>query len=175
MVSVAYVIRPTGNGWRRNTRPVCCDTTLQRRSAASTSIDPRSLRVDETDAREAAGHYHAMVFPRDSISSRIGMTSERAKLCAGGRTIVGATHDRDPDLDSDLKALISEIVDRPDQWLDTPNNQFGGCKPRDLIGTHREGVLRESRPGYQEGNNSPIGAIDATRLTGLNPGARLTQ
>ena len=44
--------------------------------------------------------------------------------------MVGATHDRDPDLDSDLKALISQIVDRPDQWLDTPNNQLGGCKPR---------------------------------------------
>ena len=25
-----------------------------------------------------------------------------------------------------------------------------------------------------EGNNSPVGALGATRLTGLNPGARLT-
>lgn len=53
------------------------------------------------------------------------------------------TQDRDPDLDSDLKALISEVVDNPQQWLDTPNDQLGGKRPRDLIGTAREGVLRE--------------------------------
>jgi len=29
--------------------------------------------------------------------------------------------------------------------------------------------------GMGEGNNSPVGAGGATRLTGLNPGARLTQ
>ena len=29
--------------------------------------------------------------------------------------------------------------------------------------------------GMGEGNNSPVGAIGATRLTGLNPGGRLCQ
>lgn len=57
--------------------------------------------------------------------------------------MVGATRDRDPDVDSDLKALISAVVDRPDQWLDTPNDQLGGEKPRDLIGTERERLVRE--------------------------------
>jgi hypothetical protein len=55
----------------------------------------------------------------------------------------GATQDRDPDVDSDLTALISEVVDNPDKWLDTPNDQLGGKKPRDLMGTEREGVIRE--------------------------------
>ena len=29
--------------------------------------------------------------------------------------------------------------------------------------------------GMGEGNNSPVGAVGATRLTGLNPGARLCE
>jgi hypothetical protein len=57
--------------------------------------------------------------------------------------MAGVTQNSDPDVDSDLTALISEVVDKPDQWLDTPNDQLGGKKPRDLIGTKREGVLRE--------------------------------
>ena len=57
--------------------------------------------------------------------------------------MVSATRDRDPDVDSDLIALISAVVDRPDQWLNTPNDQLGGEKPRDLIGTERERLVRE--------------------------------
>jgi Protein of unknown function (DUF2384) len=54
-----------------------------------------------------------------------------------------ATQARDPDLDSDLRALISEVVDKPDKWLDTPNDQLGGKKPSELIGTNREGAIRD--------------------------------
>ncbi len=71
------------------------------------------------------------------------MTSKRTNGFAGDLTMGGSTQHRDPDLDSDLKGLISEVVDKPDQWLDAPNDQLGGNKPRDLIGTDREGVLRE--------------------------------
>ena len=49
----------------------------------------------------------------------------------------------DPDEKSDLKTLISEVVAQPDQWMDTPNDQLGGKKPRDLIGTDCEERLRE--------------------------------
>lgn len=52
-------------------------------------------------------------------------------------------NDRDPDLDSDLKALVAEVVDKPDSWLDTPNDQLGGEKPRDLVGTAREIAVRD--------------------------------
>lgn len=57
--------------------------------------------------------------------------------------MTGATQNQDPDLVSDLRTLISEIVSDPNLWLDTPNDQLGGMKPRDLIGTQREGLIRE--------------------------------
>ena len=50
---------------------------------------------------------------------------------------------RNPDEQVDLKSLISEVIDKPDKWMDTPNDQLGGEKPRDLIGTDREERLRE--------------------------------
>jgi hypothetical protein len=49
----------------------------------------------------------------------------------------------DPDEQSDLRALIAEVVADPDTWMDTPNDQLGGFRPRELIGTNREGQLRE--------------------------------
>lgn len=52
-------------------------------------------------------------------------------------------YQRDPDELADLKDLISEVVDKPDDWMDHPNDQLGGDKPNDLIGTDREGLLRE--------------------------------
>jgi hypothetical protein len=51
--------------------------------------------------------------------------------------------ERDPDEQVDLESLVAEVVADPDQWMDTPNDQLGGEKPRDLIGTSREGSLRE--------------------------------
>jgi hypothetical protein len=50
--------------------------------------------------------------------------------------------EQDPDEQVDLESLIAEVVADPDQWMDTPNDQLGGCKPRELIGTSREGQLR---------------------------------
>jgi uncharacterized protein (DUF2384 family) len=54
-----------------------------------------------------------------------------------------ANVEHDPDERSDLEALIAEVVAEPDQWMDTPNDQLGGNKPRDLIGTPHEGQLRD--------------------------------
>jgi hypothetical protein len=50
--------------------------------------------------------------------------------------------DRDPDEQVDLKTLIAEVVADPDTWMVTPNDQLGGEKPNDLIGTDREVQLR---------------------------------
>jgi hypothetical protein len=51
--------------------------------------------------------------------------------------------DRDPDEQADLRSLISDVVDEPDSWLDTPNDLLGGKKPRDFIGTDQEERVRE--------------------------------
>ena len=49
----------------------------------------------------------------------------------------------DPDERSDLKALIAEVVADSATWMNTPNDQLGGAKPKDLIGTNQEERLRE--------------------------------
>ena len=49
----------------------------------------------------------------------------------------------DPDERVDVRSLIAEIVDDADRWMDSPNDQLGGEKPRDLIGTDRERILRD--------------------------------
>jgi uncharacterized protein (DUF2384 family) len=43
------------------------------------------------------------------------------------------------DIHKEIEALIAE----PDKWLKTPNDQLGGDRPRDLIGTNREQLLRD--------------------------------
>jgi hypothetical protein len=45
---------------------------------------------------------------------------------------------RTPDPDTNLLDLIREIVADPQVWMDTPNDQLGGQRPRDLIGTDQE-------------------------------------
>jgi hypothetical protein len=37
---------------------------------------------------------------------------------------------------------VKRIFDDPDSWLDTPNPRTRGQKPRDLIGTDDEWILR---------------------------------
>jgi uncharacterized protein (DUF2384 family) len=44
---------------------------------------------------------------------------------------------------ADIREEIATLVADPAQWLDTPNDQLGGQKPRDLIGTEREQLLRD--------------------------------
>ncbi len=51
--------------------------------------------------------------------------------------------ERDPDEHVELESLIAEVVADPDRWMDTPNDQLGGEKPRGLIGTDREEQLRD--------------------------------
>jgi hypothetical protein len=51
--------------------------------------------------------------------------------------------DRDPDEQVEIESLISEVIDDPDRWLDTPHPMLGGLKPREMIGTDSEVRLRE--------------------------------
>jgi hypothetical protein len=41
-----------------------------------------------------------------------------------------------------VEVLARELLAEPDKWLDTKNDQLGGEKPRDLVGTPKEPVLR---------------------------------
>ena len=40
-------------------------------------------------------------------------------------------------------SLVEALVKEPRRWMDAPNDQLGGEKPRDLIGTNREQRLRD--------------------------------
>jgi hypothetical protein len=48
-----------------------------------------------------------------------------------------------PEEHQDIRSDIDELVDDPAKWLDEPNDQLGGKKPSELIGTDREQRLRD--------------------------------
>ncbi len=43
----------------------------------------------------------------------------------------------------DLRTEIDSLVADADGWLNTPNDQFGGRAPADLLDTEEEHLLRE--------------------------------
>ena len=43
---------------------------------------------------------------------------------------------------SDIYQEIASVVQDPQTWVRTPNDQLGGMEPRDFIGTDREPILR---------------------------------
>ena len=43
----------------------------------------------------------------------------------------------------DIRQEIRAMVAEPAKWLDMPNDRLGGEKPKDLIGTEREQLLRD--------------------------------
>jgi len=54
-----------------------------------------------------------------------------------------------------IEDLVRELIDMPpDKWLDTPNDQLGGEKPRDLMGTSKEPVLRNLLESIKYGSFS---------------------
>ena len=48
-----------------------------------------------------------------------------------------------PDETPDIYKEVGQIVRDPDHWLAMPNDQLGGRKPKDLIGTDHEQHLRD--------------------------------
>lgn len=53
-----------------------------------------------------------------------------------------------------VEDLVRELVDDPDKWLDTRNDQLGGQKPRELVGTPKEPVLRNLLESIRDGSFS---------------------
>jgi hypothetical protein len=48
-----------------------------------------------------------------------------------------------PGEEPDIRKDIASVVQDPDGWLSQPNDQLGGQKPGDLIGTEREQSVRD--------------------------------
>ena len=48
-----------------------------------------------------------------------------------------------PQDSEDLRREIADILADPEAWLNTPNDQFGGRAPVELLGTKDEHFLRE--------------------------------
>ncbi len=55
-----------------------------------------------------------------------------------------------PSVEDLARALLAE----PDKWLDTKHDQLGGVKPRDLVGTSKEPVLRNLLEAIKYGSFS---------------------
>ncbi len=53
-----------------------------------------------------------------------------------------------------IENLAHELLTEPDKWLDTDNDQLGGEKPRDLVGTPKEPVLRDLLEAIKYGSFS---------------------
>ena len=48
-----------------------------------------------------------------------------------------------PDEKADIRKEAADVVADPGHWLDMPNDQLGGQRPRELIGTDREQAVRD--------------------------------
>jgi hypothetical protein len=57
-------------------------------------------------------------------------------------------------LEQTTEELVRELIDEPDRWLDTKNDQLGGARPRDLLNTEREPVLRGLLEAIRDGSFS---------------------
>jgi hypothetical protein len=53
-----------------------------------------------------------------------------------------------------VEEMVRELIDEPEKWLDTENDQLGGERPRKLVGTPREPVLRNLLEGIKHGSFS---------------------
>jgi hypothetical protein len=47
-----------------------------------------------------------------------------------------------PDEPEDIREDVRQVVRNADTWLETPNDQLGGLRPEELIGTEHEIDLR---------------------------------
>jgi hypothetical protein len=53
-----------------------------------------------------------------------------------------------------IEDMVRNLVAELDKWLDTENDQLGGEKPRKLIGTTKEPVLRNLLEAIMYGSYS---------------------
>ncbi len=50
-----------------------------------------------------------------------------------------------------LDKLLTEVVNKPDEWLSTPSVHFGGRRPLDLVGTDEEYKLLDLLQAVNQG------------------------
>jgi uncharacterized protein (DUF2384 family) len=60
----------------------------------------------------------------------------------------------DPDENKDLRDLAAEVVDKPEEWMNHPHPMLGMQRPRDLLGTPQEPILRAILRGIKTGSFS---------------------
>lgn len=53
-----------------------------------------------------------------------------------------------------IEDMVRDLVAEPDKWLDMENDQLGGQKPRNLIGSSQEPVLRNLLEAIKYGSFS---------------------
>jgi uncharacterized protein (DUF2384 family) len=51
----------------------------------------------------------------------------------------------------ELEKLLSDVIENPENWLSTPTLQFGGRRPRDLIGTEEESKIFDILNAVEQG------------------------
>jgi uncharacterized protein (DUF2384 family) len=49
-----------------------------------------------------------------------------------------------PSEHADIRVDVNELLTNAEEWLATPNSNFGGRRPSELIGTPDEPLLRET-------------------------------
>ena len=54
---------------------------------------------------------------------------------------------------ADIEEEIRDLLLNADEWLDAPNDQLGGARPWDLIGTDQEPLLRNLVRAAKHGVN----------------------
>lgn len=67
------------------------------------------------------------------------MTSRTKKKAAPMASAPGLLPDEKPDILQE----VADLIDKPNEWLNTASSQLGGRKPKDFIGTDQEPLLRD--------------------------------
>jgi hypothetical protein len=84
---------------------------------------------------------HKPLVPKASLkgTTRVKHGRDRIMVKDDRRLVSSAAVEADrPSPSANLAALLSTVLDQPDKWMETPNHQFGGRKPCDLVGTAEE-------------------------------------
>jgi len=53
-----------------------------------------------------------------------------------------------------VEEMVQNLIDKPEEWLDTENDHLGGMKPRALLGTNKEIVPRDLLEAIKRGSFS---------------------
>jgi len=56
-----------------------------------------------------------------------------------------------PSIPPDLNALVNDLIDQPSLWWQTPNDQLGGERPQDLLGTPKEQAILDLLQAIKHG------------------------